>query len=93
MKPPHLILCSSASSSSAWGNIEGVVIITDYDLAVGAAIHEVAPDAVHLLCTWHQIESIAKNCRPAISGEFENFNAQFFRVRDSITGEFRNGVE
>jgi hypothetical protein len=95
------ILPDETTASHSWalsqfiecmGNMDGVVILTDYDPAIGAALEDELPDAVHLLCRWHQSECIAKNCRARIGSEFEQFKSQFLKVRDELSVEaFESG--
>jgi hypothetical protein len=69
------------------GHNENLVILTDFDPAVDAAIEDVLPGAVHLSCIWHQSECIWKNCKSKLGNGFERFKRNFFDVGDSFSEE------
>ncbi|KAI6657050.1 Protein FAR1-RELATED SEQUENCE 5-like [Oopsacas minuta] len=48
------------------------IIITDCDPAMAAAIRNVHPSTIHLLCTFHIGQNIVKHIKPLFSGRHEN---------------------
>ncbi|HKQ22499.1 MAG TPA: hypothetical protein VJS91_10700 [Nitrososphaeraceae archaeon] len=70
----------------ATNNLSPLVLFTDGDPAMIAAVHVVYPQTRHLLCIYHIIENIKKKARSKLHGEMaKSFIEDFYHMRNSYT--------
>jgi hypothetical protein len=70
----------------ATNNLSPVVLFTDGDPAVIAAVQMTYPQTRHLLCIYHISENVKKKAKSKLHGEMiNNFVGDFYHMRNSYT--------
>ncbi|GET61387.1 protein FAR1-RELATED SEQUENCE 5-like [Rhizophagus irregularis DAOM 181602=DAOM 197198] len=64
--------------------IQPVVIITDSDPAVDAAICQVLPFTYSIHCTFHISQNLNKNLKKLLDSEYQSFIHDFYSCRNCI---------
>jgi hypothetical protein len=70
----------------AINNLSPVVLFTDSDLAMIAAVQITYPQTQHLMCIYHITENVKKKAKSKLRGEMiNNFIEDFYHMRNSYT--------
>ncbi|EXX63054.1 hypothetical protein RirG_155940 [Rhizophagus irregularis DAOM 197198w] len=67
--------------------VQPLIIITDSDPAVDAAIRQIFPLTYPIHCAYHITQNLHKNLRKLINEDYENFLTAFYSCRNSIAEE------
>src|SRR5687768_2922244 len=83
------LLFDESLSSHAWmfseilkaTNRESLVIITDADPAVDAAVHQVFSHTYPIYCAFHITQNLHKNLRKTLKNDYQSFLRYFMYVK------------